>query len=167
MSQPLDQQLESYIGTYDAIPESWEEGRQFLVENLKRITNSLNAKEIGFFLDQDLLSGKQFFPGTSSNDSQQFRSIFRKVVDFGSLPAAGTKSVAHGLTFDASFSLIDMYISATDPAAFLAFSLQYWSQNAADSIRLNMDSTNVNVTVSADYSAYTRAFVVIEYISEL
>ena len=167
MTIQSDQFFESFVPVYDVVPEKWEDARQFLVEHLKKISNAVNIREIGWFLDQELLSGKQFTPGTSSANDQQFRSVLRKVIDFGALPAAGTKSIAHGITFDANFSLIDLFISATDPVAFNAFSLQYWSQNAADSIRINMDATNINVIVNANYSAYTRSFVVIEYIQEI
>lgn len=161
------QDFESYVPVYDTVPEKWEDGRKFLVEQLKRISNGINIREIGWFLDEELLSGKQFISAPGVTPPQQFRSVFRKVISFGALPAAGTKSVAHGVTFDVNFTVTDMYISATDPVNFLAFSIQYWSKNAADSIRLNMDATNVNVAVNADYSAYTRSFVVIEYIKEI
>src|SRR5882724_4464250 len=98
-----NQQLESFVPVYDAVPDKWEEARPFFVEQLKRISNAVNIREIGWFLDEELLSGKAFIPGTTNlNDlstSQVFRQVLRKVVDFGPLPAAGTKSVPHGITF--------------------------------------------------------------------
>jgi len=156
MSQPIDQQFESYIAVYDTIPETWEEGRQFLVENLKRISNAVNAKEIGFFLDQDLLSGKQFFPGAGTNDSQQFRAIFRKVVDTGALAAGLNPGVAHGLTFDASFSLISLWVAGTDSGTLTA--------RVISGNDVVMDATNIVITSP---QAFNRSFCIIEYISEV
>ena len=168
MSIQTSQEFESYLPVDYVVPEQWEEGRQFLVENLKKISNAVNVREIGWFLDEELLSGKQFFPGVvlPGNNPGVFRTILRKVIDFGGLPAAGTKSVPHGLIVNVNFSLINMWLAATDPVNFVGFGLSYYSIAAGD-IKLNYDVTNVNVTVASDYSAYTRAFVIIEYIQEL
>ena len=169
---PIDSQnLESYVPVYDVAPKTWEEGRAFIVEQLKRLANAVNVREIGYFLDQELLSGKSFIPGSNETaaggTSQQFRTILRKVIDFGALPNSTTKSVPHEISFDANLTLIDMWLSATDPTNLLAFSLAYWSNSSPGSIILNMDSTNINVTTTSNYSTYTRSFVVCEYIQEL
>ena len=158
------QEFESFVPVYDVVPEDWEEARQFLVEILKKISNAINVREIGFFLDEELLSGKLFIPGTTNN--QAFRTVLRTVVNFGTLPNAGTKSVAHNITVDANFSLVSMWLSATDPINLVGFSLAYYSIAAGD-IKLSYNATNVVVTTGSNYSAYTRAFVVCEYIQEL
>jgi len=172
MTLGLDtQNLESYIPVYDVCPERWDDARPFIVEQLKSLGNGVNAREIGFFLDQELLSGKAFIPGvnnaTDGGSSQQFRTILRKVIVTGTLPNAGTKSVPHNITFDANFTLIDMWLAATDPVNFLAFGLAYWDNTGTASITVNMDATNINITTTSNYSAYTRSHVVIEYIQEL
>jgi hypothetical protein len=165
MSGMTEQQIESYVPVYDSIPEEWEEGRAILVEYLKKITNSLNTKEIGFFLNEQLISGKQFIPGTANN--QLFRTVFRTVINFGALPNNTTKSVAHGVTVNASFSLIDMYLSATDPVGLTGFSLQYWDNTGSSPITLNYTSTDVVVKTTANYSNFTTTYVVLEFIQEL
>jgi hypothetical protein len=166
MSFSQDQNFESYLPVYAVIPENWEQGREFLVEQLKRISNVVNAREIGWFLDEEVLTGKQFFP-TTNTPQGQYRSIFRKVIDFGALPNVTTKNVAHGVTVDSNFSLIDMWIAATDPVNLVGFSLKYWSQDATEDIVLNYDATNVNVTTLSNYSAYSRSYVIMEYIQEI
>lgn len=158
------QEFESFVPVYDVVPEKWEEARQFLVEMLKKISNAVNAREIGWFLDEELLAGKNFIPGTNNN--QAFRSVLRTVVNFGALPNAGTKSVAHNITVDANFSLVSMWLSATDPINFVGFSLAYYSIAAGD-IKLSYNATNVVVTTTNNYSAYTTSFIVMEYIQEL
>ena len=150
--------LESYLPVYDTVPEEWESARQFLVENMKRISNIVNAREIGFYLEDELLSGKQFFPtkdgGATAEQKQQNRDIFRKVIDMGAI-VVGANSVAHGITFDDKFSLIQNYVSCTNSVTF----------NAATYVapEVNIDVTNVTFTSP---QAYDRAYCIIEYLLE-
>ena len=124
MSTPsLDQEQEAFLPVYSTVPEEWEEGRQFLIEQLKKITNTVNIREIGWYLDEELLSGGQFIP--AATNSQQYRSIYRKVIDMGAV-IAGANSKAHGLTFDKNFTLMNLYVSATDSVGFT--SNIYWSR---------------------------------------
>jgi len=162
-----DQDFEAYVPVYDMVPEKWEDARQFLVEHLKKISNAVNYREIGFFLDEELLSGKSFIPGaTVAGNPQRFRSVLRKVIDFGALPNTGTKTVAHGITFDANFTLIDLWGASTDPVNFFAVNLGHTSA-APDQIELYIDATNIVVKTGSNRSAFTRTFIVVEYILEL
>jgi len=152
------QDFESYVPVYDAVPEKWEDARPFIVEQLRKITNAVNIREIGWFLDEELLSGKAFIPGKNTGGtSQQFRSILRKVIVFPGL-VAGVNTQAHGLTVNANFTLIQLFGAATDAVAFTGEPIP----NGADTI--SYDATNIIITVAA---AYTRAYAVIEYIEEL
>ncbi len=168
------QEFESFVPVYDTVPEKWEDARQFLVEHLKKISNAVNIREIGFFLDEELLSGKQFIPtvamsGPNSGNSQQFRSVLRKVIDFGALPAAGNKAIAHGINFDSNFTLIQLFAAATDPIGLIAIPIP-WAEVPSvppGNIRVYLDATNVNITVESNRSNFTRCFVVIEYIQEI
>lgn len=159
---PNDSQFfESYVPVYDVVPEKWEDARPFIVEQLKKLATSVNIREIGWLLDEELLSGKAFIPGTNNNmdgfTSQQFRSVLRKVIVFPGL-TVGVNTEPHGLIVDGNFSLIQLYGAATDAAAFTGEPLP----NGADTI--SYDATNIIITVSA---AYTRAWAVIEFIQEL
>ena len=158
MSTSTSQNLEAYVPVYDVVPEKWEDGRQFLVEQLKRISNAVNVREIGWYLEEELLSGKQYTPaGALTGQSVQYRSIFRKVIDCSPL-VAGANPFPHGINFDANFTLIQLFGAATNSVAFTAIPLP----NNVDS--LTMDATNVIITVGA---AYDRAQVVIEYLLEV
>jgi hypothetical protein len=160
------QEFESFVPVYDAIPETWEEGREFLVETLRKISNAINVREIGWLLDEELLNGQQFFPGTSSSNDQLFRSVFRKVIDFGTLPNTGTKTVPHGITFDSNFTLLHLYGAATDPIGLVAFDLGH-AAAAPNQVELFMNATNIVIITGSDRSAYTRTFITIEYIQEI
>lgn len=162
MSSPLDSQiLESYLPVYDVIPDKWENAKPFVIEQLKKISNAVNIREIGWFLDEELLSGKAFIPGDSlvnpSQTSQQYRTILRKVITFPGL-TAGVNTQPHGLTVDENFSLIQLWGSATDTATLTGTPIP----NGADTI--TYDATDIIVTVA---SSYTRAWAFIEYIQEL
>ena len=162
MTVSLDSQvLESYVPVYDVVPEKWDDARPFIVEQLKRITNAVNIREIGWFLDEELLSGKAFIPGanalTNGATSQTFRQILRKVITFPGL-SIGVNTQPHGVTVNANFSLISMFGGATNASALTGEPLP----NGAD--KITYDATNIYVTVAA---AYTRAWVVMEYLQEL
>ena len=153
--------LESYVPVYDVIPEKWDDAKPFIVEQLKNLALAVNAKEIGFFLDQELLSGKSFVPGVNEviggETSQQFRSILRIVVVFPGL-TVGVNTQPHNIKVDANFSLIQLWGSATNATALTGEPIP----NGADTI--SYDSTNIIITVAA---AYTRAWAIMEYIQEL
>jgi len=159
---PIDSQnLESYVPVYDVAPEEWESARPFIVEQLKVHANALNVREIGFFLDEELLSGKSFIPGVNiaseGGSSQQFRTILRKVIVFPGL-TIGANTQLHGITVDANFSLIQMWGSATNASALTGEPIP----NGTDTI--SYTSTSIIITVAANY---TRAFAFMEYIQEL
>jgi hypothetical protein len=159
---PIDSQnLESYVPIYDVAPKTWEEGRPFIVEQLKKLANAINIREIGYFLDQELLTGKSFIPGMNDfnggGGSQQFRTILRKVVTFPGL-TIGVNTQPHEIFIDGNFSLIQLFGAATNAIALTGEPIP----NAADTI--SYTSTDIIITVAA---AYTRAWAVIEYIQEL
>lgn len=162
MTVPIDsQRLESFVPVYDAVPPKWEEARPFLVEHLKKVSNAINIRQIGWFLDEELLSGNLFIPGLNNDQSdgtsQQFRTILRKVIEFPGL-TAGVNTQPHGIAIDGNFSLIQLFGAATNATAMTGEPLP----NGADTI--SYDATNIIITVAA---AYTRAWAVIEYIQEL
>lgn len=155
------QNFESYVPVYDTVPEKWEDARPFLVEQLKKISNSVNIREIGWYLDEELLSGKAYIPSAgqmaAGETSQQYRQIFRKVIVFPSL-IAGVNTQPHGITIDGNFTLIQLFASATDAVAFTGEPVP----NGADT--LSYDATNIYITTAL---AYTRGVAVIEYLLEL
>ena len=176
MTSPSDL-LNTYIPVYDLIPEKWEEARVFLVETLRVMSNGINDRDVGLYLDLEQLNGQQFIPGTVH--PQEFRSIFRKVIDLSGLPDFGSvapnsdpKNVAHSITTNANTIITRLYGVATDPGASaitLAIPLPYVDMTgAAANIDLSMDATNIIIKGdgATDYSAFTTAYVVVEYVQE-
>ena len=149
------QELESYVPVYDSAPEEWKDARPFIVEQLKKISTAINIREIGFYLDTELLSGKAFIP--SNNSPQQFRQVLRIVIDCSPL-VIGANTFAHGITVDSRFTLIQLYAAATNATALTGEPIP----NGTDTITYNVN--NIIITVTA---AYTRCFAVMEYLQEL
>ena len=157
-----NQQFEAYVPVYDAVPDTWEDAKPFLVEQLKKISNAVNLREIGWLLDEEYLTGQQFIPTSAmvsnlSSTSQQFRSVLRKVVDCSPL-VIGVNTFAHGINFDVNFTLMQLYAAATNSTLFLAEPIP----NGADTI--SMDATNIIINSTA---AYDRCFAVVSYIQEI
>ena len=147
---------DAYVPVYDAIPESWEEGRQFLVERLKEHANAINIREIGWLLDEEYLSGQQVYPGTTNPNDQTFRSVLKKVIDSGPL-TGGANTFAHGITVDINFTLIDMWCSATNSTTFESITM-------SDPQNIVLQGPNVIVTSPG---VFDRSNIVISYIQEM
>ncbi len=160
MTSVSDQQLQSFLPVYDAIPEKWDDARVFLVERLKQIANAVNDREIGYFLDEELLSGKSFIPGVTvpGNNPGIFRQIFRKVIVFPAGVIAGVNTIAHGITFDGNFQLIAYWAAATKTTVTRKATI------FGNSDTIDMSDTNIHVFSDG---AYNKCIVVIEYLLEL
>jgi hypothetical protein len=153
------QDFESFVPVYDAVPEKWEDARPFLVETLKKVSNAVNIRTIGWMLDEELISGQQFIPvpvPAGSNNPIQFRTVLRKVIDLGGLVAGVNPGVPHGILFDTRFTLIDLWVAATNSVTFIAQDI-----SGNDVV---MDATNITVTSPG---AFDRAFAFVEFIQEV
>lgn len=155
-----NQQLESFVPVYDEVPEKWEDARPFFVEQLKKISNAVNIREIGWYLDEELLSGKAFIPSATPqadlSTSQVFRTVLRKVVDLGPLIAGVNPAIPHGVTFDTNLTSIDSWVEATNSTTLTAVTLV--------SPELQIVGPNILITSPG---AFDRAFFFWEYTQEL
>lgn len=156
------QNFESYVPVYDIIPEKWEDARPFLVEQLKKISDGVNIREIGWLLDEELLTGKAFYPSVSElsdgGSSQRFRSVLRKVIIFGEITSAGNpNTMAHEIQVDANFTLIQLWASATNSTTFRSVTF-----SNPDTIW--MDETNIYIDSD---DTYDRCNAFVEYCQEV
>lgn len=151
------QSLEDYFLQFRNVPDVWDDANNFLNSYLTQSTNFLNSKAIGIYSTQSIPCGKQLYLGQKSYD------VFRLTLDFGALPNAAAKVVAHNISPYTGFRLLNMFLSATDSTTGNAFSLQYYSIAGGD-ITLQIDPTNVTVTTASNYSAYNVSYVIIEFL---
>lgn len=103
----------------------------------------------GNYSTDEVFTGKYWIDG---------KEIYRKVIDFGNLPNASTKAVAHGISSVGTIirqsgltviNGITVPIPAANPEPTLSMTLQ-------------TDSTNVVIITGANRSSYT-AKVILEY----
>lgn len=154
-----------YLPTDIIIPDNQADLELFLDTFLKKVADIINAKDNGFYNIVEQLNNQQYF---TDGDPQNFRPVYRKIINFGALPNSATTSVAHGISTTEDYKFTRIYGTATDPAASSinsAIPLPYTDPAAlANGIELNIDSTNVNIKTAADYSSYTTCYVVLEYV---
>ncbi len=129
----------------------------------KRIANSVNTKEGALYQLLETATFQQYFTTYFADQRPNFRPVYRKTIDFGTLPNTGTKSVAHGINFTSTFTTTRIYGSATDPVGLQYLALPYASPTDANNIELYVDATNVTIITGSNRSAFTRCTVVIEY----
>ena len=162
MTSNTSQKFESFVPVYDALPEKMEDLRPFLVEILKEHANAINTRVIGWLLDEELLSGYQYIPGSNlTGTSEQFRSGLRKVVVTGALAVGVNPPVPHGITFDVNFTLLNLWVAATNSTTFIA---QTISNAPAQNTNVLMDATNITITSP---SVFDRSITFVEYVQEL
>jgi hypothetical protein len=157
---PMDSQnLESFVPVYDMVPEKWEEGRQFLVEHLKKISNAVNIRTIGWYLDEELLSGNAFIPATpvvpQNATPLQTRQILRTSFNSGPL-IIGANTIPHSIVFDITFTLIDLWCCGTNSSTFTALRI------SGNSVLMNSASF-----VITSPQVFDRSIIVCEYIHEI
>lgn len=151
------------------------EYKDFLVR-LRQIINNIettvNIKDTGIYTKTEFVNGQVWFPDptlTSQTAKKPAeRQVFRKVINFGTLPNAGTTNIAHGITFPAAntYSFTRIYGAATDPVGGSYLPLPYASTTLINNIELSVDNTNVSITTGINRTAYTTTYVVLEYIKE-
>jgi ABC-type glycerol-3-phosphate transport system substrate-binding protein len=145
-------------------PSDPDELNLFVQALLKRIANAVNTKEGALYVPQEVASFQQYF---TANNSQKFRNVYRKVIDFGVLPDTAVKTVAHGIAFNSDFSTTRIYGSATDPTNLEYLPLPYADPDPTKCISLFANGTFVVIQTGTARSNFTRCTVVIEYTKNL
>lgn len=136
-----------------------------LYQSYNNIANVVNVKESAYYLPVEFVNGQQWFALTGSTNESQTRQVYRRVVDFGTLPNTGTTSVAHnieGISAETTFTRI--YGCASDTAAFSYLPIPFASTAATGNISVSVDATNVIITTDSDRTAYTTTYVILEYL---
>lgn len=141
-----------------------------LYQNINIIAEQLNGKDTGIFTEDEFLTNKLFFPTSTSNTknqsaSQDYRPVFRKVIDFGMLPNATSKSVAHGIIADAIMTSISC--TANNTGFTSKIPIPYASPTALnENISLEITDTHVIIKTGIDRRSYTTCYIVLEFIKQ-
>lgn len=185
-SYPNDVNPGQFIGTtqvYD-LGEKNVNAEDFAVrlrQNFNNIVLALNIKDSGYYSQEEFVNGQLFYPdytrvNSASSAPATFRQVFRKVINTGTLPNAGTTNTPHGITLlptippaapgtPTTFIATRIYGCATDPVNRIFIPLPYSSPTALNqNILVNWDATNVNITTGINMTAFTISQVVLEYV---
>lgn len=139
-----------------------------LYQNINNIAVSTNLKDTGYYVNQEYICGQLYYPNPAYNSGTTtaalYRQVYRLIVPFGSLPNAGTKSVAHNLPVNTAYTWTRIYATATDPVGLTGIPIPYASPTLINNIELNVDATNVNIITGSNRTNYTICNVVLEYL---
>lgn len=139
-----------------------------LYQALNNISIAVNLKDTGYYPEKEFVCGQLFFPSDGSNSSVRgnvaYRSVFRKVINVGTLPNSTSKNVPHYMN-TTGYTFTRIYGTATDPsAARLFIPLPYFANGSGSSVALWVNGTDVKLQTSGNMSNYTESHVVLEYI---
>lgn len=135
-----------------------------LTDNNRDIANAVNVREIGNYLQQEIVTGSILFSNASPSDTFP---VFRKVINFGALPFPSPKPVPHGINFTDEFRMLKCWICATDPTAIEFIQFSFADPTTAQALSMRVTATNVVVTSNFDYSNFTSSIAVLEYVKRL
>lgn len=139
-----------------------------MYQNLNRMALSINVRDAGYYATQEFVNGQQYFqnPALSGGSSQYpaFRQVFRKIINFGALPNAASKSVAHNITVNNAFTFTRIYATASDTTGHNYIPIPYASPVLANNIELKVDATNVTIITGSNRTNFNVCYVVLEYI---
>lgn len=159
----------SEIYNTDINSEAFKELIVRLYQNINNIALSVNIRDAGYYVDEEFVNGQLFFsdPTLSSSTAQKptLRQVFRKVINFGSLPNTATKSAAHSITLDSNSTFTRIYGCASDTTGNTYIPLPYAS-TTGNPIELFVDSTNINIVTSSDRTNFDTCYVIIEYLKQ-
>ena len=182
MSFGPSESIGPYVPPNIIIPEDWVEARLILTDYLIKAAEAINARGISQYQDATLsggdnisetITGEAWF---TDGDPNKFRYGSRTVINItGGLANHGggiaTQTQAHGLSTTANTRFTRIYGTATDPGASTTISsipIPYVDVDAlAGGIELWIDATNINLRYGADYSAFTEAYVVLEWVENV
>lgn len=139
-----------------------------LYQNINAISINLNLKDTGYYSQLEFVNGQLWFPDATATPSPSrpatYRQVFRKVINFGALPNAGAKSVAHGIPINVGYTFTRIYGCASDQVGLNYIPIPFSSPTLNQNIKIVVDATNVTITTAIDYTAYTNTYVVLEYL---
>lgn len=142
------------------LPENFEDFSEIFEREHKRVIDVVNSKEGGLYLPQELATFQRYF---DEEDPQTTKNVYRKLVNFGSLPNTTSKRVEHNVTFNNVTRLTRMYGAASDASGIQFIPLPFASPTLANNVSLEADETDVIITTGSDRSNFDFTTVVLEY----
>ena len=86
--------------------------------------------------------------------------LYEKTINFGALPNAALKSVAHGIT---NLGICFAVGAFAKSSSNLILPIPYATYTGQDQIQFYVDSTNINIRTSGNMSSYSTCYVTLRY----
>jgi hypothetical protein len=140
-----------------------------LYQNIGSISQVINNKDTGVYHTDEFLCGQIYFPNPNpiAGQPNDFRQVYRKVVNFGALLDTATKTMAHDITITPGLFFTRIYGITKDPVANIWLPLPYSSPGAlGNAIELNVNGANITVITGSNRTAYTQTYIVLEYLKQ-
>lgn len=134
-----------------------------MYQNINKLSLAVNARDNGFNTLQEVVTNQQWFSVDNSTLSSTQRPSYRIVINFGALPNATTKSVPHNIMTTSTLTWTRIQGAATNSSNLNGIPLPFAS-TMGDNVQLDVDSTNVNVSTTIDYSEYDISYIILEYL---
>lgn len=175
------------LGSYIPTTQIWELGelqkvdvkspefKELLIRLYQQVGNIvqvINDKDTGLYDTTEFVCGQTYFPDPNAVANavpDTRRQVFRKVINYGALPNASDKGVAHGIDIPVAgaFTITRLYGAATDPTHRLYYPLPYVANSKDEPIALWATATEVYTdTYATDRTDFTQVYIVIEYIKQ-
>lgn len=131
-----------------------------LLKSYTEIAIAVNYRTIGIFDKFETITGNQYF---NDDDPKKRRQSYRRVYTTSSIINPVT-SIPHEINIQDTFQLLQLYATAQNSSLSNFIPIPYINiTTLADSIGLDMDSTNINIyTSTANWTSFS-AVVVLEY----
>jgi len=146
-----------------------------LSETINNVAIAVNLKDTGYYPLTEFVNGQAWFQDPTIMAAgiiqPDFRQDYRIVINFGALPNATTKTVAHGLTPQTVWSATRITCVATDPTLPAeptpwAIPIPYVDVvgAGANNVQIAIGITNVSITTTSDMTRFTICYVTFEYL---
>lgn len=148
----------SFLPTATDYPQEPEQMSYALSQNYYRTAFSVNQRVIGINFPFESLTGEMWPPTTGAGSSgvpYDYRSTFRIVVAIPAL-AAGLNLIPHLIPGVTATFIFTKQLGSIGNGAL-------WVAVPNDNVHLEVDATNVRLTVPALYAGFT-GFVILEYL---
>lgn len=173
------------VGSYIATTQVWDVSELYstevtspkfkellirLYQQVGNIAMAINGKDTGIYDTSEFVCGQTFFPNPNpiAGQPNKERQVYRKVINYGTLPNAGTLGIPHNIDVGvAGFTITRLYGAATDPTHRLYFPLPYVANSKDEPIALWATATDVYTdTYATDRTDFTITYIVIEYLKQ-
>jgi hypothetical protein len=132
-----------------------------LYQNINNIVLSLNLKRSGYYMNEEFVTGEQFFNPVDNSPLMTVGSFDKTF--YAVAIGAGVTNIPHGLTVGTTWEWIRIYGALTDNIGFNGYPLPFASVSGTANIEVRVDSTNIIITNSSGVT-FTSVRVIIDYL---